>query len=141
MNSGLPSFLAGGFLAGLLLAGAPAARAEIIVIGHDDCARLVPHEPAADVAYQPGVDVHGKAVAPADLPGSVQVDLPEIYVFDLVIRPLDDEEFEETGLNLGRVRVPPDGRASFNGKPLQSESQAELSRRCQERLRKAADPQ
>jgi len=141
MIRGLSRFLAGGLLAGLLLAGPWPARAEIIVIGHDDCARLVPHEPAADVAYQPGVDVHGKSVAPADLPGSVQMDLPKTFVFDLTIRPLDGEEFEETDLNLGRVRVSPDGRASFNGKPLQSESQAELSRRCQERLRKAADRQ
>lgn len=141
MSSGLYRFLACSFAAGLLLAGPSAAKAEIIVIGHDDCARLVPHEPSADVAYQPGVDVHGKSVAPADLPGSVQMDLPETFVFDLTIRPLDGEEFEETGLNLGRVRVSPDGSASFNGKPLQSESQAELSRRCQERLRKAEDRQ
>ncbi len=141
MSSSLYRFLACGLAAGLLLAGPQPARAEIIVIGHDDCARLVPHEPAADVAYQPGVDVHGKAVAPADLPGSVEIDLPDTYVFDLTIRPLDGEEFEETGLNLGRVRVSPDGTASFNGKPLQSDSQAELSRRCQQRLRKAADRQ
>ena len=141
MISGLPRFLAGGLLAGLLLAGPRPAGAEIIVIGHDDCARLVPHEPAADVAYQPGVDVHGKAVAPADLPGSVEIDLPKTYVFDLTIRPLDDEEFEETDLVLGRIEVAEDGRASFNGKPLQSDSQAELSRRCQEQLRKAEDRQ
>ena len=141
MSSGLCRFLVSGLAAGLLLASPSAATAEVIVIGHDDCARLVPHEPAADVAYQPGVDVHGNAVVPADLPGSVQLDLPKTYVFDLTIRPLDDDDFEETGLKLGRVRVSPDGRASFNGKPLQSDSQAELSRRCQERLRKAADRQ
>ncbi len=88
MSSGLPRILAGGLLAGLLCAGPWSARAEPIVIGHDDCARLVPHEPAADVAYQAGMDVHGNSVAPADLPGSVEIDLPEAYVFDLTIRPL-----------------------------------------------------
>lgn len=127
-------------MAGLLLFGPGPAKAGKIIITHGDCARLVPHEPAPDVAYQEGVDVHGRPVAPADLPGSVRLDLPETFVFDLTIRPLDnpleDYEFEETGLVLGEVSVTPDGRASFNGRPLQSESQAELSRRCQERLRK-----
>lgn len=32
------------------------------------CQALTKHVPAPDVAYQPGVDVHGNAVMPADLP-------------------------------------------------------------------------
>ena len=36
------------------------------------------HEPAPDVAYQPGVDVHGRAVAPADLNGGSQIELPDV---------------------------------------------------------------
>ena len=44
--------------------------------------RLTRHVPAADVEYRPGVDVHGRAVAPADLAGSagaqppIPIDLP-----------------------------------------------------------------
>ncbi|WP_247875758.1 hypothetical protein [Azospirillum sp. TSH100] len=46
------------------------------------CQRLTRHVPAADVEYRPGVDVNGRAVAPADLPGSagaqppIPIDLP-----------------------------------------------------------------
>jgi hypothetical protein len=41
------------------------------------CRALVNHTPSADVAYQPGIDVHGNAVAPADLPGSPQLEMPQ----------------------------------------------------------------
>ncbi len=40
------------------------------------CRALVKATPDASVAYQPGVDVDGNAVAPADLPGSSQIKLP-----------------------------------------------------------------
>ncbi|MBP2299536.1 hypothetical protein [Azospirillum picis] len=46
------------------------------------CRAMVAHRPAPDVQYRPGVDVHGRPVAPADLPGSggaqppIPVDLP-----------------------------------------------------------------
>lgn len=46
------------------------------------CQRLTRHVPAADVEYRSGVDVNGRAVAPADLPGSagaqppIPIDLP-----------------------------------------------------------------
>lgn len=38
---------------------------------------LVRHVPADDVAYQPGVDVDGNPVVPADVEGSVQLKLPQ----------------------------------------------------------------
>lgn len=37
------------------------------------CRWLPRHQPAPDVAYTPGRDVHGRAVAPADAPGSAGV--------------------------------------------------------------------
>jgi hypothetical protein len=46
------------------------------------CQQLTRHVPAADVEYRPGVGVNGRAVAPADLPGSagaqppIPIDLP-----------------------------------------------------------------
>ncbi|PWC34684.1 hypothetical protein [Azospirillum sp. TSO35-2] len=46
------------------------------------CQTLTAHQPAPDVEYRPGVDVHGRPVAPADLPGSagaappIPIDLP-----------------------------------------------------------------
>ncbi len=39
----------------------------------EDCAWLVRHVPADDVAYKPGVDVKGRPVAPADLNAQPQI--------------------------------------------------------------------
>lgn len=75
-------------LAALALAlsalGAASATAEIAV-SRQDCERLVRHEPAPDVAYQPGVDVHGNAVAPADLGGGVQLELPDVIYIPIEV--------------------------------------------------------
>src|ERR1700722_12974792 len=49
------------------------------------CQALVKHTPSADVAYQPGVDVHGNSVAPADLPGQPQIQLPSKIDIPLTI--------------------------------------------------------
>jgi hypothetical protein len=54
-----------------------AAAAQTISVSPHDCQQLVAHVPGADVEYKPGVDVHGNAVAPADLGGGSQLDLPQ----------------------------------------------------------------
>src|SRR5271168_4053724 len=60
-----PAAAAPGGLAGLVQ---PDGR---IVITRDMCNQAsVQYQPAPDVAYQPGVDVYGRPVAPADLPNS-----------------------------------------------------------------------
>jgi hypothetical protein len=41
-----------------------------VVVSSKACAEVVAHVPDAGVAYTPGVDVNGNAVAPADLPDS-----------------------------------------------------------------------
>ena len=127
----LPVVLA--LVAGFVHAAVPSVAAQL-AISREDCARLVEHRPAPDVAYEPGVDVYGREVAPADLPDSVQVRLDDIYVFELATRPLDNPDLEATDLFLGQVVVDDQGRVYFKGQPLQDESQAELSRRCQVQL-------
>lgn len=79
-------------LGSLLVLFAPAAWADEakVTVSRQDCARLVRHVPAADVAYQPGVGVKGRKVAPADLPGSgadMKV-LPEVFEFTIAINPV-----------------------------------------------------
>lgn len=63
-----------------------------IVITKVDCSRLIRHVPAPDVAYQPGLDARGRAVAPADLPGSgadaLPNLLPEVLEFPITINPV-----------------------------------------------------
>ena len=41
------------------------ADAQTVTIKTADCASFVSHIPTTDVAYKPGVDVHGRPVAPA----------------------------------------------------------------------------
>ena len=66
------------------LAWAAPASAEI-AISRRDCERLVRHEPAPDVAYQPGVDVHGRPVVPADLGGGSQIELPDVIYIPIEV--------------------------------------------------------
>ncbi|MGF1610591.1 MAG: hypothetical protein ACFCUQ_14410 [Kiloniellales bacterium] len=165
--------------AGPAWAGSATAEFMTVVITRQDCARLVKHLPDADVAYQPGQDVYGRPVAPADLDGGLQIELPETYSFDVLIQPidfarrraleaerarlqaivaadpsqapgladelaaLDAEEaaidargLSETTMSVGRVTIDSDGRATFNGQPLESEEQAELAARCQQVMQK-----
>jgi hypothetical protein len=66
------------------LTWAAPAGAEI-AISRSDCERLVRHEPAPDVAYQPGTDVHGRPVAPADLGGGSQIQLPDVIYIPIEV--------------------------------------------------------
>jgi hypothetical protein len=63
---------------------APPASAEV-AISRRDCQRLVRHEPAPDVAYQPGVDVHGRPVVPADIGGGSQIELPDVIYIPIEV--------------------------------------------------------
>lgn len=60
-----------------------AAAVTHAVVTLEDCKRLVPHTPGADVAYQPGVDVHGNPVAKADLDSGLNdIPIPKEIVID-----------------------------------------------------------
>jgi hypothetical protein len=48
----------------------PAWAQQTIIVSARDCAELARHVADDDVSYQPGVDVQGRAVVAADLPGS-----------------------------------------------------------------------
>lgn len=90
-------------LSAVLYLSAPAAMAQgqgatassgpmVITISKLDCSRVIQHTPAADVAYKPGVDVHGKPVVPADAdPKQAEFAkkiLPEVLEIPLTINPL-----------------------------------------------------
>ncbi|MEQ8357784.1 MAG: hypothetical protein RH942_19795 [Kiloniellaceae bacterium] len=133
--------------AGLLAAAAPAvAQTGYLTISKADCARLAIHHSAADVAFQPGRDVRGRPVAPADFDGGSGLILPEAVVI-----PIEVDLFERFGIPangatftgdvfVGEVVVDvASGRAIFNGQPLQSETEADLAARCQ-RIVRDRDP-
>lgn len=105
-----------------------------------DCVELVKHEPDDDVAYRPGVDVHGDAVAPADLYGGYAIDVPrtviipiEVDLFDRFGRPADRRYEGEVAVGLVEIDLE-DGYATFNGQPISAPAQAELAARCREHL-------
>ena len=117
------------------VAPAPVDAATVIVT-KADCARLVKHVPAPDVAYREGVDVYGRAVAPADLNGGTRLALPEEILIDIEVDLFERFGLPANGVNydadavIGVVRYS-DGGFTFNGQPLLSEEERALAERCQ----------
>ncbi len=138
------------------------ARVELTV---ETCRRLVRHTPDPGVEYEPGVSVEGEAVAPAEVGGGVQLDLPETITIPIELDVLSDRRLgrdtPEPGTpagddpddvaddadlgaplvgeaQIGTVEIDvATGRATFNGQPLVPEAQRRLAVKCQKILRKA----
>lgn len=109
----------------------------VVIISRSDCARMTAHRPAADATYKPGVDAQGRAVAPADLPGTAQIAIPDEIAIDITVDlqkrfgiPSDATLFKPEA-RIGTVVVKPDGSATFNGQPLSSPEQQALAALCQ----------
>lgn len=122
------------------------ARASTITVNATDCQRLVQHRPAADVAYTPGVDANGNAVAPADLPGSVTIETPTEVTFDVSYDLLSNYGIEtDTALAprgeavVGTVKYDLlSGVLTFNGERLDDGEAAALADLC--RAAEAQEP-
>lgn len=110
------------------------AAAQQTVVSKRDCQHLVHHVPAPDVAYRPGVDVRGRKVAPADLPGS-GLSLPREIDIPITIDFAERYGFDGKGVSaektLGRVTVR-GGQAYWNGAPLGSADQARIAQACRQ---------
>ena len=65
----------------------------VITITKLDCSRLIQHIPAPDVAYKPGVDVHGRPVVSADAdPAQAEFArkiLPDVLEIPITINPIN----------------------------------------------------
>lgn len=123
-------------------AAPPAGTSTRVMLSRETCARLARHSPSADVAYRPGVDVHGRPVAPADVPDGFRVEVPDQIAFDVVIAPLrgGPARFGDTQMAVGRVEYDfASGVARLNGQPLADAETVELSQRCQRVLRGGKD--
>lgn len=112
--------------------------ADELRISRADCKRLVVHEPAPDVAYRPGIDVHGRPVAPADLNGGRQMKLPDEIVIRLELDVMKGRSGALAGAMahamegqtaLGTLTLR-QGRAYFNDEPLHGWEQELLLDAC-----------
>jgi hypothetical protein len=118
------------------------AAAQTVTVSEADCARLTSHTPDSDVAYKPGVDVNGNAVAPADLNGGVNIAMPKEFTIPITVDlqkklglPADPNSYQTQNFSVGNVTVKEDGRAYFNGQPLQDDEAHRLSVLCQQQAR------
>ena len=84
-----------------------AFAAESVPLSVADCQKLVRHQPRADVEYKAGVDVHGKAVAPADLNGGYQMTLPETIDIQIGIDLADRLGLRDSRTGQGNSGGPP----------------------------------
>ena len=116
----------------------PAPASAEIAISRRDCQRLVNHEPAPDVTYQPGVDVHGRPVVPADLGGGQQIQLPdviyipiEVLVQDKFGIPANSVLYDATAL-VGVVEVR-GNQVYFEDQPLTDPEIVALEEACRDR--------
>ncbi len=125
----------------LALMAATPATAKVWSVGRNPCAALIEHQPSPDVAYKPGVDVRGRPVMSADLGGGPQIKPPDEISIDIEV-PLSkaitmpaDAKYRDSPIRLGQVKVR-NGHAYYNGKPLSSDTQAQLAAKCRERKNK-----
>jgi len=117
------------------------ALAGQVQVSRKDCQALVRYVPDPGVAYQPGVDVRGRPVAPADLPGStIQGVLPRTVEFDVSFYPMAGRwpgRFDQSELYVGTVRYDlGTGEVLFNGVPLTNPEKDELAQHCRQALRR-----
>ena len=122
------------FLVVLLLA-APAFAQETVP---PECRILEQHKPSASVNYQPGVDVHGKPVVPADINAAppMGVDGQQTIVIPLSIdmaERLQGQNIEGLDMTstLGFIEIAPGGRVTYNGRDLTPQVQVLCDRKPQ----------
>ncbi len=123
-----------------LMGLAGAVPAQTITVTGVDCRKLARYVPPPGVEYQPGVDVRGRKVAPADLNAAPQIRVPETITFDAAVDlrrfgiPPGSPLFDPN-VTVGEVRVGMDGRVLFNGQRLGDPEIAALEELCRERIR------
>ena len=130
-----------------LLAGPP-TFATLITVTTDDCANIVAYTPSDDVAYQPGVDVDGNPVAPADLDSYGRLDLGEddvVIDIDIPLRAVagvvgDEAAFTASGGQIDSFAANASvdtvsfrgGDVYFNGQRISNRQREAIAAACAE---------
>lgn len=125
--------------AAALLLTAGWAAAQTVTVTDADCAKIVNYVAPPDVAYQPGVDVYGRKVAPADLPssqpqigsGPVAIDITaDLHKYGVPA----SSPLLLPGARLGQLTVDDNGRkVLFNGQPLGNSEEQAIADACRQR--------
>jgi hypothetical protein len=131
----------------IFLVRAPAFAADSlpVYVTRQDCHQLVAHHPDPDVAYQPGRDLHGHAVVPADLPGSQMPGLlTDRFSFDLKVNPLAyggdaasadaaGSKVANTAMTVAHIEVDMlSGSVKINGHALEDEQTRLVTEACRQ---------
>jgi hypothetical protein len=140
MGMGLATILAMKTLALALplLLLAQSAMADVAV-SKRDCDRLVKYRQAPGVEYQPGVDAHGRPVAPADLGGGYNIKVPEIIVIPIEVLLQDrfhipaNSVLWDAKAQVGTVIVKGD-QVYYEGQLLGDPEAAALAELCQQQF-------
>ena len=100
------------------------------------CQYLARHVPSADTEYQPGVNVDGGSVAPADLDGGNKIKIPDkikIFItpdlFQYLNIPGNSSYYPDAAV--GVVEADQRGGLSFNGQPISPEANSNLVAYCE----------
>ena len=122
--------------AAALIAGPVQAE---VAVSRKDCEQLVRHKPSADATYQPGVDVHGNPVAPADLNGGSQLKLPDVIYIPIEVLVQDkygipaNSVLYEAKAQVGLVEVR-GNRVFYENQELTNPETAALEAVCRDQL-------
>lgn len=110
-----------------------------VAVSKRDCDRLVKYRQVPGVEYQPGVDAHGRAVAPADLGGGYQIKPPEIVVIPIEVLIQDRFNIPQNSVlwdakaQVGTVVVKGD-QVYYEGQLLGDPEADALAQLCQEQF-------
>ncbi len=128
-----------------MLAATPAVAGVLkqkVTVAKQDCRWLVRHQPAADVAYKPGVDVRGRPVKPADLETNRQVDLPPVIAIPLhvplgnLLKKGSSTVVDSSEVGAGLVTVDRrSGEVKYEGKTLVPAESRRMVAACRKLLR------
>ena|SRR5438477_12634040 len=106
-----------------------------VVISSKACAEVVAHVPDTGVAYAPGLDVNGNAVAPADLPDTTSTmaadNFPIFLTLDLKkkFHVPDTAKLFKPEVVVGLIAIQ-GNRVFFNGQPIAPGEASLLAAAC-----------
>jgi len=107
-------------------------------VNRNDCQQAVEYRPAPGVEYQPGVDVRGRPVRPADVESTPRLNLPNELTFNLTVRLSDYLARTPRGLSdsvapIGKLTVR-GNQVLFNDEPLSPRDREAVIAACREAL-------